>query len=931
MANDGALLLLATAFFILISTGGCSHDSSPASVIQNSSNDHFWHVLNQLEAPTSVAEHHPDLDQISANGPEEPEAPGVLERVDNHSVKSHQNLHGIHVASWRWDEIGIYFTFTTFIIIAGLAKVGFHHAHIISSRIPESCLLILLGTAVGGILYAAGVGSCEGVRGATHIPGCSSVNGESEHFAFPTFTPKLFFLILLPPIILESSYSLYDRTFADNLATVLFYAVIGTVFNTFVIGLTLIFLVEMELIGSVKVAAEDSIAWWSGPFHKLQPTECLVFSSLISAVDPVAVLAIFQEVGINKDLYFLVFGESLLNDAVTVVLYTMMVAFSTMEHISGEQIALGIASFFTVSFGGLSIGIVCGLITALITRTTSHVRVVEPLAVLGMAYFSYLSAELFHFSGIISTIGCGLVQAHYSFANISHKSYTTVKYFIKMISSTSDAIIFLFLGMVLFNDVHQWDTGFVFWTLFLCFTTRFIGVVLLTAVANRFRLKPIDLQEQFIMAYGGLRGAVSFSLVEMLEPSAVRPRQMFVTTTLAVILFTVFVQGGTIKPLVRLLHIQMESKKTRHLTSEINETMIYHLTAGMEEICGKRGNNYIRERIEYLDDRYLRPIFTKTSEKTSLQRLFEKLTISDHYANMYVATGHTGMTPVATINNLASVTEDSSWVEETPLLGADIILPADEAIQVEQRPVRKGLGGVNRNPLVRQQSAPPAFNPPLSATSTSSGENIVDYSDVQLRRKGSGRKSRPSVASSGESRGSSVCLDPQVADQAFRKALRYSSKGQYKRVYQKHNRNLIGEDEGPDELMELALRRLSSPRTTPGTGRFASVVASMINSPLSSSRSTLSNRANSEFGSPTRQASLESQLPTAGSTIKHSERSGSTSRPKTAFAPLRVITERASEVKGQHSTLEIQDVEDDDEDGYVFHGSTTLGAMETGV
>ena len=149
---------------------------------------------------------------------------------------------------------------------------------------------------------------------------------------------------------------------------------------------------------------------------------------------------------------------------------------------------------------------------------------------------------------------------------------------------------------------------------------------------------------------------------------------------------------------------------------------------------------------------------------------------------MYVATGHTGMTPVATINNLASVTEDSSWVEETPLLGADINLPADEAIQVEQRPVRKGLGGVNRNPLVRQQSAPPAFNPPLSATSTSSGENIVDYSDVQLRRKGSGRKSRPSVASSGESRGSSVCLDPQVADQAFRKALRYSSKGQYKRV-----------------------------------------------------------------------------------------------------------------------------------------------------
>ena len=68
------------------------------------------------------------------------------------------------------------------------------------------------------------------------------------------------------------------------------------------------------------------------------------------------------------------------------------------------------------------------------------------------------------------------------------------------------------------------------------------GVFILTAIANRFRLKPVNLQEQFIMAYGGLRGAVSFSLVEMLLPSVIHPRQMFVTTTLAVILFTVFIQ-----------------------------------------------------------------------------------------------------------------------------------------------------------------------------------------------------------------------------------------------------------------------------------------------------------------------------------------------------------------------------------------------------
>lgn len=66
-------------------------------------------------------------------------------------------------------------------------------------------------------------------------------------------------------------------------------------------------------IGAVRVPEDSNVEWWMGPFYTLQATDCLVFSSLISAVDPVAVLAIFQEVGINKDLYFLVFGESLLN------------------------------------------------------------------------------------------------------------------------------------------------------------------------------------------------------------------------------------------------------------------------------------------------------------------------------------------------------------------------------------------------------------------------------------------------------------------------------------------------------------------------------------------------------------------------------------------------------------------------------------------
>uniref|UniRef100_A0A0P6HUM3 Sodium/hydrogen exchanger n=1 Tax=Daphnia magna TaxID=35525 RepID=A0A0P6HUM3_9CRUS len=979
------------------------------STSSGDSERHFWHWIHKQQKQSEIRHQKSRRSRRwkeVANGEEDEinhpamlekdemtHSPPMLENQSTHDDESHdEEAHnGIHVASWRWDEIGIYITFTTFIIVAGLAKVAFHHAHVISSRIPESCLLILLGTAVGGILYAAGVGLCEGVRGATRIPGCNPVsNSDSdEAFRFPTFTPKLFFLILLPPIILESSYSLYDRAFADNIGTVLFYAVIGTIFNTFLIGFSLLGLVTIGWIGAVRVPEESNVEWWAGPFYTLQATDCLVFSSLISAVDPVAVLAIFQEVGINKDLYFLVFGESLLNDAVTVVLYSMMVAFAQMEgNVAGGQYALGIVSFFTISLGGLGIGILCGLLTALITRTTSEVRVVEPLAVLGMAYFSYLCAELFHFSGIISCIGCGLVQAHYAFANVSHKSYTTVKYFIKMLSSTSDAIIFLFLGMVLVNDVHEWHTGFVLWTLLLCLVVRFFGVFILTAIANRFRLKPVNLQEQFIMAYGGLRGAVSFSLVEMLLPSVIKPRQMFVTTTLAVILFTVFIQGGTIKLFVRLLHIQKDSKTVKYLMNEMNETMFDHLCAGIEEICGHRGNNFFREKIEHIDELYLRPIFTRSTDKNSLQRLFEKLTLSEHAANMYAGTGeHTGFTPIASTAKIEEPAEEVAPAEKGPTPPLPISGDGEVSPLLVQSPLpgqvvnqfKKPMKG--KYPLVRQSSAPPGSM--LPARSSTLGfynpmrpynENVPglpEFPDVQLRIKGiKGRQSRPN---SGESTNSGS-LDPDATAHAFRKALRTTSSNQYKRVYQKHNRNLIGDDDLPE--IEMALRRrlssVSSPMPT--GGRFPQAVSSVFNSPLSSPESPNSPKSISNAGgNPTssfdsgtcfpfsvsgetavrpqgaRRENRRSTSPTRNSQQQPSEYaienerssvSGLSKRPRlenlrpSGFAPLRVIAER----DGEHSasSLKIQDIENG-EDGHPLDTSKSSrpdrpgASRETGV
>ena len=377
--------------------------------------------------------------------------------------------------------------------------------------------------------------------------------------------------------------------------------------------------------------------------YDLKPVEVFTFTSIISAVDPVAVLAIFSEVGVNPDLYYMVFGESLLNDGVAVVLYNMMNSFagiiSTGEEVTITACLLGVTSFFTIALGGLLIGMLTGLATALITKFTKEVRVVEPLAVLMMAYLSYMLAELVHWSGIISLIGCGIVQSHYSFKNISEKAHITIHYFISMLSSTMDCIIFLYLGMALLDlkneETTHWYPGFILWTILFCLVVRFIGVYFFTFFANRKRMKQINLQEQFIMAYGGLRGGVGFSLVKMVNKEIIPPADMFVTTALMVVMATIWLQGSTIKPLVNLLNVDRAKEEHKTLMEELNDTVLDDLMPGIEIILGRNGDHYFRSLFTDFDQNYMMKWFTRSDYASDISKIYENLALEEHKLNLY--------------------------------------------------------------------------------------------------------------------------------------------------------------------------------------------------------------------------------------------------------------------------------------------------------
>lgn len=519
---------------------------------------------------------------------------GLEEEHDDHMAGP------LEVATINYMQIRDPLIFTIVVLLAGISKIGYHHADFLSSKIPESCILIILGTVFGAIIH---------------------FSGASESLP-DFFEPHQFFIYLLPPIILEAAYSLHDRTVLENIGSILLFAVMGTVLASAFIGLSLYGLAEAGAMGDLPVDVNF--------------IQMMIFSSLIVAVDPVAVLAVFNEIGVNHVLYFMVFGESLLNDGVTVVLYKVFQSYNVMDEITGVHILLGFIKFLVVCLGGLALGIMAGILTAVLTKFSTHVKVAQPIIIFMMAYFGFLLAEMFEFSGIISIIGCGVTQVQYAFNNISDKSRTTVKYFTKVISTCMEIIIFLFLGLSIVNDEHEWNTGFTIWTIVLCLVYRFIITFGMSAMINRFdlqRVRTFSLPEQFMIAYGGLRGAVCFSLVALLSHREVPAQSMFMTTTLAVILFTVFVQGISIKPLVYLLRIGLAPEKSRSMYQELSIHVNDHMMAGMEEIIGEHGRNHFREKMAHLDSKYLKPWLEVNPDPrdATLKNFYENLLLKEHY------------------------------------------------------------------------------------------------------------------------------------------------------------------------------------------------------------------------------------------------------------------------------------------------------------
>lgn len=289
------------------------------------------------------------------------------------------------------------------------------------------------------------------------------------------------------------------------------------------------------------------------------------FAALMSATDPISVISIFKSLGVPKKIVTIIEGESLFNDGIAVVLFQISsVYLLTYLEMGWVGIGSGVLLFLKFSVGGIAVGGVLGYLFSQLIRFYDDYPLEIAFSML-LFFGSFFIAEHFHVSGVIAVVVGGLIFGSYGARiGMSDTTKMNINSFWDVITLIANSLIFLMIGLEI-KHIHFADK----WALIgAAILIVLIGRTLAVYVSLYF-LKSFPSSWKVVLNWGGLKGSLSIALALSL-PTTFDGRNDILVLTFSVVLFSLLVQGLTIKPLVKKFGLAspMKEKERNDFTVE---------------------------------------------------------------------------------------------------------------------------------------------------------------------------------------------------------------------------------------------------------------------------------------------------------------------------------------------------------------------------
>jgi CPA1 family monovalent cation:H+ antiporter len=403
-------------------------------------------------------------------------------------------------------------------------------------KLPYSVLLALAGSALG-LLVAARADMPEGVMATDFLTALAEFHISSEAFL----------VLFLPTLLFESALAIDVRRMMNDIAPILLMAVIAVVVCMLVVGFTLSSLSSYGLIA------------------------CMLLGSIVATTDPAAVIGIFKEIGAPKRLTMLVEGESLLNDAAAIALFSMLAGML----LGGEEAAWGgVVMDFTVKFvGGGVVGGAMGLGVCLLFPLLKRFATAEITLTVALAYLSFFVGEhYFHVSGVVACVASGLVVGSLGRTRMSPGTHERMEGAWGQLGFWANSLIFLLAAMLvpeIMRNTTWVEIGLIVALYCAALVARLVVVggllPLLTAIGVAQR---VDNRMKLVVMWGGMRGAISLALALAVveHPNATAEIRDFIATGVTgFVLMTLFINGTTLRLIIHWLKLDRLSVLDRGL------------------------------------------------------------------------------------------------------------------------------------------------------------------------------------------------------------------------------------------------------------------------------------------------------------------------------------------------------------------------------